>query len=78
MDLTGYLKQRGGSGQPECLATQQLAVSAGCAPTTLYMIALGHKRASWKLAARIEAATNGAVTRHDLRPDVFGEAQTDS
>lgn len=25
--------------------------------------------------AQIEAATNGAVTRHDLRPDVFGPAQ---
>lgn len=25
-------------------------------------------------AAQIEEATHGAVTRHDLRPDIFGQA----
>lgn len=48
-------------------------------------IALGVRSPSisgWRRAGRvpierclgIEAATNGAVTRHDLRPDIFGPA----
>lgn len=30
------------------------------------------KRVPYQRAVEIEAATNGAVTRYDLRPDVFG------
>jgi len=29
-------------------------------------------------AIQIERATNGRVTRHELRPDLFGPPQTDS
>lgn len=32
------------------------------------------KRVPPNKAIPIEVATDGAVTRHDLRPDVFGEA----
>lgn len=28
-----------------------------------------------ELCKCVEAATNGAVTRHDLRPDIFGPAE---
>ena len=36
-----------------------------------------HKNATeitWERAVEIEAATANAVTRHDIRPDIFGEA----
>lgn len=39
----------------------------------LIQIAGGHSQPSPKLANRIEEASQGAVTRHDLRPDIFGE-----
>lgn len=32
------------------------------------------KRVPAELCQKMEAATNGAVTRYELRPDVFGEA----
>jgi DNA-binding transcriptional regulator YdaS (Cro superfamily) len=38
----------------------------------------GKKRVPAELCQKIEAATNGAVTRYDLRPDVFGEAPVKS
>lgn len=74
MNLHTYLQQQGGTVRPDCPVTLKIAAAAGCAPTTLYMIARGHKRAGWKLAAGIQDATDGEVSRADLRPDVFGEA----
>jgi DNA-binding transcriptional regulator YdaS (Cro superfamily) len=47
---------------------------AECSADTLYMITKKHKQAGPKLARAIEHATDGVVTRYDLRPDVFGEA----
>lgn len=35
---------------------------------------LGGDRVPAERCAEIEAATNGQVTRYELRPDVFGEA----
>lgn len=32
---------------------------------------LGNKRPGWSSAKKIEAATNGIVTCHDVRPDIF-------
>lgn len=32
----------------------------------------GRQRVTAERAIEIETATNGAVTRHDLRPDIFG------
>lgn len=43
-------------------------------PDYLWQIAGGHSRPSARLANAIERATNGAVKREDLRPDVFGPA----
>lgn len=72
MNLATYLHQQGGTVRPDCPVTLEVARAAGCAPSTLYMIALGHKRAGWRLAAGIQNATDGQVSRGDLRPDVFG------
>jgi DNA-binding transcriptional regulator YdaS (Cro superfamily) len=55
---------------------RELAADCGTSPDYLWQVATGWRgrRASVDLAKRIEAATDSAVTRHDLRPDVFGPA----
>ena len=55
------------------------AIAAELDTTVEYLmlqIGGGHRRASAELAKRIEVATNGAVTRHDLRPDIFDPVAT--
>lgn len=37
----------------------------------LYLVELGHKRASPELALVIEKETNGHVSRYDMRPDIY-------
>lgn len=53
-----------------------LAEKCGTSPEYLWQVATGwrDRKPSIELAKKIEAATDGAVTRQDLRPDVFGEA----
>ncbi|WP_420465586.1 transcriptional regulator [Panacagrimonas sp.] len=52
------------------------ALASSCESTAnyLYLIALGHKKAGHQLAQRIEKATSGQVSRHDLRSDIYGPA----
>ena len=71
MNLTEHVQKQGGAATASCPVIAKIADAAGCSAGTLYMIALGHKRPSWKLAGAIEQATGAAVTRHDLRPDIF-------
>jgi len=73
MNILSYATSRGGTGKRDCPVIQTTAVEAGCSSGTLYMIAMGHKRPSALLAGAIEQATNSAVTRQELRPDVFGD-----
>lgn len=75
MNLTDYIASKGGTATIQCAVLKALATKAGCSDGTLYMISKGHKSAGPKLANAIEKATDGAVSRHDLRPDVFGPAQ---
>jgi len=45
---------------------------AGVSQTAIWKLATGRTvRPSAELAVAIERATNGAVTRHDLRPDIY-------
>lgn len=74
MNLLDHVQALGGTAKADCPILATIARKAGCKPSTLYMIALGHKQPSWNLAAGIEKATKAVVTRHDLRPDVFGPA----
>lgn len=76
MNILDYVTKHGGTGKRDCPIIHAAADRAGCSAGTLYMIAMGHKRPSALLAGTIEQATNGAVTRYDLRPDVFGPAPT--
>lgn len=71
MDIQTYVTTRGGTGKRDCPVIQSVADRAGCSAGTLYMIALGHKRPSGLLAGAIELATDSAVTRQELRPDIF-------
>lgn len=74
MDLQTYCKENGGTALRGCPILDRVAARAECSAATLYMIAKGHKNASAILSGKIEAATDGKVTRCDLRPDVFGAA----
>lgn len=74
MNLLDYATENGGTGKIGCQVLAKIAKAAECSPATLYMIALGHKQASGRLASRISKATRGSVTGHDLRPDIFGPA----
>lgn len=71
MNLTDYAMTNGGTAKIGCQVFADLAERAVCSPAVIYMIALGHKQPSAKLATRIELATGGAVSRRELRPDVF-------
>ena len=71
MDIQTYVTKHGGTGKRDCLVIKSVAEGAGCSAGTLYMIALGHKRPSGLLAGAIESATSGAVSRQELRPDIF-------
>jgi DNA-binding transcriptional regulator YdaS (Cro superfamily) len=66
--LLSYIRSHGKAG------VQSLADACGTKPVYLSQVARGHRKASHTLANAIEAATQGAVTVHDLRPDIFGPA----
>jgi DNA-binding transcriptional regulator YdaS (Cro superfamily) len=74
MDLSGFIKAQGGTATRNCAVLATLADRAECSAGTLYMIVLGHKQPSATLAGRLSDATDGAVTRHTLLPDVFPAA----
>jgi DNA-binding transcriptional regulator YdaS (Cro superfamily) len=38
----------------------------------LSQLATGHRKAGVHVIAKIEKATNGALTRAEIRPDIFG------
>ncbi|MBU2800717.1 helix-turn-helix domain-containing protein [Acidithiobacillus caldus] len=49
-----------------------LADALGVSPSLISQWKTGYRRISPETAVRIERATNGAITRSDLRPDIFG------
>jgi len=48
----------------------------GVHPAFVSQWATGRRPVPGRWCIPIEQATGGAVTRHDLRPDIFGEAPT--
>lgn len=52
----------------------ELARRIGCSQVFVHQMVHGLRGVSARLCLPIERATNGAVTRYDLRPDIFGEA----
>jgi DNA-binding transcriptional regulator YdaS (Cro superfamily) len=66
MELRKYVEENGGQTE----FARRLGVSQG-----LVWQWLNEKTGvTWERAKEIEAATGGAVTRHELRPDIFGPA----
>lgn len=52
-------------------AKAEMAAHLGITPTWLSLLISGRRKASPVLAMAIEVATDGLVTRQDLRPDIF-------
>jgi len=74
MDLKTYAQKKGGTGKRWCPVLADIAKAVECSAETMYMYAGGHKKPSALKAIAISDATNGIVTRRELRPDVFGPA----
>lgn len=55
---------------------QQLAEASGASPQAVSFWVAGERTISPAYALRVEKATDGKVTRYDLRPDIFGTAPT--
>ncbi len=71
MDLKTYLISKDGRAHRDGNECRRVAKAARYSPYTLYMIALGHKLAEPVRALSIEKATKGAVSRSDLRADLW-------
>lgn len=52
---------------------EAVAKAAGTNYAYFSQIAYGHRKASPALCQRLEQATELAVTRYDLRPDIYGD-----
>lgn len=53
---------------------RELAAMLGCSQAMITHLETGRRCVSPLFARKIESITGGAVTRYDLRPDVFGDA----
>ncbi|QMT41260.1 transcriptional regulator [Neisseria shayeganii] len=65
MKLNDYLIERG--------ASSALAKKSGIHPEVISMYKTGKRKVTGKDCLKIEQATNGQVTRRDLRPDDWHE-----
>jgi DNA-binding transcriptional regulator YdaS (Cro superfamily) len=54
-------------------AKVEMAMYLGVSATWLSMLIHGRRLASAKLCVQIEKATQGLVTRKELRPDLYGD-----
>jgi hypothetical protein len=52
-------------------AKLEMAEHLGITPTWLFLIMTGRKRPSPLLCVKIEEATEGLITKKELRPDLF-------
>lgn len=52
----------------------KLAKAAGCSQQLISQIHQGKTGVSAEMALAFEKATEGAISRHELRPDIFGGA----
>ena len=53
---------------------QKLAEAIGCSQQQISYLLQRADRISGEMAIAVERATAGAISRHDLRPDMFGSA----
>ena len=50
----------------------KLAVAAGCSQQLISQLLKEEIGVTAEMAIKIDKATGGAVSKHDLRPDIFG------
>jgi DNA-binding transcriptional regulator YdaS (Cro superfamily) len=50
----------------------KLASKAGCSQQLISQLLKGEIGVTAEMAMKIDKATGGAVSKHDLRPDIFG------
>jgi len=55
------------------LSETQFAIACGISQGMVNQMVSGKKMPGWETSIKIEKATNSAVTRYQLRPDIFGE-----
>jgi len=53
---------------------QKLAEAAGCSQQQISYLMKEASGISAEMALKVERATDGAVSRHELRPDIYGPA----
>ncbi len=54
----------------------KLAEAMGCSQQYISWLIKDAKQISVEMALKVEGATDRKVSRHDLRPDIFGPAPT--
>lgn len=64
MQLSDYIARQG-------LTFTEAASALGCTSQYLGRVSRGERQASPALTLKIERWSDGAVTRHELRPDVY-------
>ena len=69
MDAKTYFTQRDGTVSRDGVELKRVAEKCGVTPGFLYVMTLGHKPASPRLACDLEHATDGYVDRRDTLPD---------
>lgn len=55
---------------------QKLAEAAGCSQQQISYLMKEASDISAEMALKVDIATSGEVSRHDLRPDIYGPAPT--
>ena len=55
---------------------QKLAEAAGCSQQQISYLMKEAAGISAEMALKVERATDGLISRHDLRPDIYGPAPT--
>lgn len=71
MTLNDWIKRH--PTEQRAAARARLAAALGVSEVYIRSMANGHRRVPAEMAAVIERHTGGAVTRAELRPDVFGD-----
>lgn len=71
MDLKTYLDQPGHTQAALAEAIAKTPGPKGCTQGLVSQWSLGHLRVTAERAVQIEEATDGAITRHELRPDLY-------
>lgn len=56
----------------------KLADAAGCSQQAISFLLNEADGVTVEMALKIERATDGQISRHELRPDVFGQSATPS